>query len=336
MTTAGSDLPYRTGRDQVTLSLMIRVPRWPRLFVAALSAGAALSVAQAAIVVFGQAANPVIVSIWYSGRPPGTPIQDDLAALRALGFTHATWPQQYAAGTAELRRLAALVALSVDIRSPAAKLSATLDVTPGMTVDVPVDVVPASQLPALLWRALARGARTIAFDAGTESDAGPIDARGEAAPWVQPARAFARQVGANAPLFAQLDRGRAITSDPVRRGVDIHLLAAPRAWVLIATNTSSARIETVARMPAGVPYAPWSSLLDSEQMGMRVDRGGALWRLVLDGGSARVYLAARDGSMVRRSDGSTVQVREGTLEPWNPRTLEPSNLRTDSLSTVWP
>ena len=42
------------------------------------------------------------VSVWYRGDPAGTPRQDDLAVIRALGFPRVTWPAQHAAGLADL------------------------------------------------------------------------------------------------------------------------------------------------------------------------------------------------------------------------------------------
>ena len=71
-----------------------------------------------------------VASLWYRGTPPGTPRADDLAAIRAIGFTSVTWPQAYTEGAAELRRLTEIVGLAVVIRIEPALLTARAAMQP--------------------------------------------------------------------------------------------------------------------------------------------------------------------------------------------------------------
>ena len=102
-----------------------------------------------------------IVSVWYRGTPPGTPVQDELAAIRALGFTSVTCPASQAAGVAELRRQAALVSLAVDVRAPKTPLTIESSRSPEMVTDVLVPSLPPPLLAATVWRAIAHGEKLV-------------------------------------------------------------------------------------------------------------------------------------------------------------------------------
>ena len=60
-------------------------------------------------------AEPVI-SVWYRGTPAGVPREDDLALIRAHGFTGVTWPSSQVAGLPELSRIADVYGLMVVIQ----------------------------------------------------------------------------------------------------------------------------------------------------------------------------------------------------------------------------
>ena len=69
------------------------------------------------------AASPVappepVVSARYRGSPAGQPRLDDLAAIRAIGFTGVTWPLAQPDRLTELRGMAATVGLAVIVRPP--------------------------------------------------------------------------------------------------------------------------------------------------------------------------------------------------------------------------
>ena len=125
-------------------------------------------------------AEPV-VSIWYRGTG-GVPKPDDLAVIRAHGFTAITWPAGQAAHAAELHRLAGTLGLGVSIQTAPVPLGPDAASRPGDRVDVVVSRATAAEIPALVWRAVAHGARTIAFDPGTSSGSGLTDANGRPLP----------------------------------------------------------------------------------------------------------------------------------------------------------
>src|SRR5688572_14028179 len=128
------------------------------------------------------AALPV-ASLWYRGTPAGTPRADDLAAIRAIGFTSVTWPQAYTAGAAELRRLTEIVGLAVVIRVEPALLTASAAMRPAESVDVPVSARTAGTIAAMTWRAIAHGARVVSFDPGPVQGSG-LGAGAEMPAWV--------------------------------------------------------------------------------------------------------------------------------------------------------
>jgi hypothetical protein len=233
-------------------------------------------------------AEPV-VSIWYRGTG-GVPKLDDLALIRAQGFTAITWPASQSAHAADLHRLAGTLGLGVSIQTAPVHLSPDAASRPGDRVDVVVSRTTAAEIPALVWRAVAHGARTIAFDPGTSPGSGLTDANGRPLPWVAPAAAIARQLTFNARLFAEVRPGPAPTIQaPAPAGVEVVLLETPRVWVLVSTNTSASRITAVAELPKSVAPALWTSLLDGSGMSMLSRPDGPRWTLQLAPGEAGVW-----------------------------------------------
>lgn len=236
-------------------------------------------------------AEPV-VSIWYRGTA-GVPKLDDLAVIRAQGFTAITWPASQAAHAADLHRLAGTLGLGVSIQTAPVHLGPDTASRPADRVDVVVSRTTAAEIPALVWRAVAHGARTIAFDPGASSTGGGsglTDASGRPLPWVAPAAAIARQLTFNARLFAEVRPGPAPTIQaPAPAGVEVVLLETPRVWVLLSTNTSAARITAVAELPKSVAPALWTSLLDGSGMSMLSRPAGPRWTFQLAPGEAGVW-----------------------------------------------
>lgn len=256
-----------------------------------------MAVVLAACSVSLPARSEPIVSVWYRGTPPGTPVQDELAAIRALGFTSVTWPASQAAGVAELRLQAALVSLAVDVRAPKTPLTIESSRSPEMVTDVLVPSLPPPLLAATVWRAIAHGARTIAFDAGSPSGAGVDDVDGRTPAWIAPARTIARQLSANVRLFDQLAGGSAIKFQSIGGqpgALDAMLFQTLRDWVIVATNTSTSRAEGTTILPKALPYAPWGSLLDGQVAAMRQSVEGPVWHLVLEPGATRIYVASKN------------------------------------------
>src|SRR6188508_169289 len=60
------------------------------------------------------AAEP-IVGVWYRGTPAGTPKQEELAVIRALGFAAVTWPASQKTGLEAFKAMAAAAGLQVTI-----------------------------------------------------------------------------------------------------------------------------------------------------------------------------------------------------------------------------
>lgn len=236
------------------------------------------------------------MSIWYRGTPPGVPVQDELGAIRALGFTSVTWPVSQAAGVAELRRQAALVSLAVEVRAPKAALTIDSSRQPERVTDVRVTSLPPPLLAATVWRAIAHGARTIAFDAGAPAGAGIDDVNGQTPAWIAPARTIARQLSANVRLFDQLAGGTPIAFQAIGGqpgALDAMLFQTSRDWVIVATNTSASRADGMTTLPKALPYAPWGSLLDGQVVAMRQHAEGPLWQLVLEPGATRIYVTSK-------------------------------------------
>jgi len=207
------------------------------------------------------------VGIWYRGQPAGTPHLDDLAVMRALDFSSVTWPASSTQNLDELRRQAKVVNLPVITRDRPVPLTAASALAPGEQVDVPVSKMPAIAIASLVWRAVAHGARVVAFDPADQTGSGLTNVNGEPPSWIAPAKALSRQISFNTQLIAALRPGPAVTIDtPKPAELDVVLFEVERSWVVIATSTSPAPMKATVHFPAAVPYALWVSLLDGSNM----------------------------------------------------------------------
>ena len=264
----------------------------PRAYIARLGLGAALFAAFVALAPPAFADVPV-VSVWYRGSPAGQPRLDDLAAIKALGFTGVTWPGDATGGVPELRRLSDIVGLTVVLR-PERRV---MRVEPGSVspthVDLPVSGALASSIPARAWRAVARGARVLSFDHGEATGPGTTGPGGRIPPWVAPAVAIARQLSANARLVDQLRPGPPVTTEPSVAAVEVALLDAGASWVVVATNTSPTHQKMTARLPPGTPYAIWISWIDGTDMAMLSTPQGPRWTFEIGAGKALTYIIGK-------------------------------------------
>jgi len=232
-----------------------------------------------------------IVSVWYRGNPAGTPRQSDLGAIRALGFNGVTWPKSAAAQEAEVRRLADLVGLVVEVIDKPKLAGPTSALSPGSRIDIVVGSSDGIQIPALAWRAIAHGARTVAFDSGATVGAGLDQQDGSLRPWARAAIAIARQLTGNSRLVRILKPGPGILlSPPNAPALDVVMLDGDRSWVVVATNVSLDTLTTSARLPAGAPYAVWVSWADGATLAMVDEPAGPRWNFQIGPGAARVYL----------------------------------------------
>ena len=238
----------------------------------------------------GRATGEPLVTVWYRGTPAGMPRQSDLGAIRALGFNGVTWPKSTDKAAAELRRLGELVGLAVEIVETRAPATAESALAPGARMDIAVAATGGAGIPALAWRALAHGARTIAFDSGDRTGAGLEDASGNLKPWARAAIAFARQVTGNPRLVRILKPGPGVLLSPSNQALDVVMLDGDRSWVVVATNTSTATVTSSARLPAGAPYAMWISWIDGTTLAMQDEPPGPRWNFEIGPGAARVYL----------------------------------------------
>ena len=233
-----------------------------------------------------------VVAVWYRGNAAGAPNLDELAAIRALGFTGVTWPESHSAGLPDLHRMAKTVDLTVIVRPRSTPIGATTAISPGDQVDIRVGAVGSRTLVALAWRAIARGARVISFDAGQPTGGGVEDMNGVRPNWVRPAVGVVRQVTANPVLLEQArpTRSKLRPVVPLPPGVEVRLLETDRALLIVATNTSTVAGRAVIKMPAGVPAALWVSLTDGDTMSMLTQVGGPQWTVDIEPGAARVYV----------------------------------------------
>lgn len=235
------------------------------------------------------------VSVWYRGSPAGTPVENNLARIRAHGFNTITWPVSQTAGAAELRRLAGILGLAVDIRGPGPALTEKSALAPPDIVNIATVKTPAAAIPGLAWRAIAHGARVITFDPGTPGELS--DAAGRTRDWVAPALAMSRQLEFNARLISELrapGAGTAIRVEPPAPApLDVVLLQDDQSWVLVATNASLKPVQAVVQMPPVVPAALWVSLIDGSRMSMLAHRDGPRWTLELGAGGALVYIVTK-------------------------------------------
>jgi hypothetical protein len=235
------------------------------------------------------AAGEPVVAVWYRGNPAGTPRQGDLGVIRALGFNGVTWPRASNARTGELQKMADAVGLKLILVDRPAPSTPESMMTPGERVDIVVTRDNVSMLPALAWRAVAHGARTISFDAGEPAGAGLEEPNGALRPWTREAIALARQLTGNARLVNVLTQGPGVIASATP-GFDVVLLDGVRSWVIVATNTSNASIATSVRLPSGAPYAMWISWIDGGTLAMADEPPGPRWNLQIAAGAARVYL----------------------------------------------
>ena len=232
-----------------------------------------------------------IVSVWYRGNPAGTPRQSDLGAIRALGFNGVTWPKSAAAAETELKRQADLVGLVLEVVDKPKLAGPTSALSPGNRIDVVVGMSDGIQIPALAWRAIAHGARTVAFDSGDAVGAGLDQKDGSLRPWARAAIGIARQLTGNSRLVRILKPGPGVLLSPPHEPVlDVALLDGDRSWVLVATNASLDTITTSARLPAGAPYAMWINWADGATLAMIDEPAGPRWNFQIGPGAARVYL----------------------------------------------
>lgn len=241
-------------------------------------------------------AVPVHVSVWYRGMPEGVPRLVDLEVIRAQGFTAVTWPLQQVEGALELRRMAATAGLAVVIKSePEPATFDALTPVDGRT-DISVTTTTPEQWTALVWRAVARGARVVSFDPGERG--GVWGAPGTPS-WVPIAGGIARQVGQHGTLLATLSRGPDVTMEPAVGGLEVRLLENARSWVIVATHretTVGAIADTYATFPPGVPAAEWLNLFDGSIIAMAYRPTGSRWHVRLGPGEARVFVIDKNRS----------------------------------------
>ena len=235
------------------------------------------------------ASGEPIVSVWYRGNPAGTPRQSDLGVIRALGFNGVTWQKSADASDTELKRLASVVGLTAEIVEASTPVTAESALKPSARVDIAAG--NGSNIPALAWRAVAHGARTIAFDSGDRVGFGTDENDGSLKPWARAAVAIARQLTGNSRLVAILKPGPGVLLTPTNApALDVVLLDGQRSWVLVITNTSAAVLKSSARLPAGAPYAMWISWADGATLAMIDEPAGPRWNFEIAPGAARVYL----------------------------------------------
>jgi hypothetical protein len=234
----------------------------------------------------------MLVSVWYRGMPSGVPRYTDLEAIKANGFNAVTWPLQHVNGAEEIQRMASRLDLTVVVRPESVPLTFATSTQGESKVDLWINRTPRSEWTALVWRAVAHGARVISFDAGLPTGTGMWDESGPL-DWVPLASALGRQLTVNGSLLSSLKRGPAVTIDPSDAFLDLSLLENARSWVIIATNASSTTgrtIDTYAVFPAAVPAAEWLGLFDGNMMSMLYRATGSRWHVRLGPGEAKVFV----------------------------------------------
>ena len=236
-----------------------------------------------------QPRNPLI-SIWYRGTPAGHPRADDLAVIRALGFGGVTWPADQTKGLEAFKVLAAAAGLEASVVAHAMPLTPDAAIPRGDRLDLRLTTANTDAMSALVWRAVARGTRVVAFDAGAPAGAGLEEADRSLRPWTKRAIEIARQLTTNRRLFATLQPGPGLIVTPDGSpALDLVLLDADRSWLCIATNVSGKTVTADVRFPAGVPYAIWMDLLDGSTLAMLGEPAGPLWSLSLPPFAAKLY-----------------------------------------------
>jgi hypothetical protein len=222
-----------------------------------------------------QAAPEPVVAVAYPGSPAGVPKEEDLAAIKTMGFTGVEWRPGSKTAFASLTHLAAPLGLTIVTRTD---------------VSIRVDR-PRSDLQAALWRAIAKGAKVVTLDPGQPTGSGLVTTRGDRLPWTYAASTFAGQITASARLFAVARPGPPVRiASPVARGLEVALLDGERAWVLIATNTAGTRATFVAHLPVEVAAALWVSLIDGGTMSMLRETTGPRWTAAIEPGAAMVFV----------------------------------------------
>jgi hypothetical protein len=228
-----------------------------------------------------------VAAVWYAGDSAGVPLLDDLARIRALGFTAVVWPARLAQRIPDVRAMADAVDLILVVEpardSPASSKVRRLDVS-GTSAD----------LTARAWRAIQDGIQVVAFDARQTAGAGLEDDSGALRPWVMMARDFARQLAGNAALLDAIALEATLSVEPADSPVHVSLFRAPKAWLLIATHSGRESATFLTRVPPSVPPALWISLLDGSGMSMLRDASGVSWRAALAPGHALVYAINRE------------------------------------------
>jgi len=251
--------------------------------------------AAALVFVAQDAAPPVkpLVSVWYRGTPAGTPLATELAVIRALGFGGVVWPAPPAGQPSANPIVALAEAAGLTLTRAAAPQPATPQsvLEPPARVDLIASGPDVGALTALAWRAVAHGARSLAFDGGGEHGAGLENPDRSLKPWARAAIDVARQFSANPRLIASLAPGPGLITTPdLAPALDVVMLDAGRAWAVIATNTSNAQVTATVRLPAGTPYAIWLDVLDGSTLAMNGEAAGPRWNLKLAAHAAHVYV----------------------------------------------
>jgi hypothetical protein len=233
------------------------------------------------------AAVPLRVAVVYRGGAGERPDLNDLAAVRAYDFTALAWEGEVPVD--EVRVLAASISLDVVEPVPAGAITPERAVAADPVVRISVRD-SGGPVEALAWRALAHGARTVVFDAGAPAGAGFTGDDGRARPWVEKARAVARQLTFNSELVGALRPGPPVDwIDPRPDGLDVAVRQTDRSWLLIATNTSASPVRGVVRVATALPPALWVDLLDGTAMSMLNQPEGPRWTFDLGPDGARVY-----------------------------------------------
>jgi hypothetical protein len=187
--------------------------------------------------------------------------------------------------------MAAAVGLHVTLADPPRPVAPESLLKPSDRFDLRVTPRNADALTALAWRAVAHGARVLAFDSGAPQGAGLENPDRSLRPWVRLAIDMARQLTSNPRLIDAMRPGPGVIVTPASApALDVTLLDADRSWVLVATNVSAEPVAATVRLPAGTPYAIWLNLPDGTTLAMNGEAAGPLWNLKLNARAARVYV----------------------------------------------